>query len=72
MQIMYLERRRSAFGPLPDWVSKAPLTAPHPAILNAMLNAAACASSSAALPEIVKKALDEKAAGKPGVSRPHN
>ena len=73
MEILYLETPRP-LGPFgAAGVGEAPLTAPHPAILNAIYNACGVRIFKVpALPEIVKKALDEKAAGKPGVVPAHN
>ena len=49
-------------------VGEAPLTAPHPAILNAIYNACGVRILKVpALPEVVKKALTEKAAGQAGI-----
>lgn len=68
MEIMYLETPRP-LGPFgAAGVGEAPLTAPHPAILNAIYNACGVRILKVpALAEVVKKALDEKAAGKSGV-----
>ncbi|WP_018606887.1 molybdopterin-dependent aldehyde oxidoreductase [Uliginosibacterium gangwonense] len=68
MEILYLETPRPQ-GPYgAAGVGEAPLTAPHPAILNAIYNACGVRIFKVpALPELVKKALDEKAAGKPGI-----
>jgi aldehyde oxidoreductase len=68
MEIMYLETPRP-LGPYgAAGVGEAPLTAPHPAILNAIYNACGVRILKVpALAEVVKKALDEKAAGKSGV-----
>lgn len=68
MEILYLETPRPQ-GPYgAAGVGEAPLTAPHPAILNAIYNACGVRILKVpALPELVKKALDEKAAGKPGI-----
>ena len=73
MEILYLETPRP-LGPFgAAGVGEAPLTAPHPAILNAIYNACGVRILKVpALPEIVKKALDEKAAGKSGVVPAHN
>jgi aldehyde oxidoreductase len=73
MEILYLETPRP-LGPFgAAGVGEAPLTAPHPAILNAIYNACGVRIFKVpALAEIVKKALDEKAAGKPGVVPAHN
>ncbi|MDR3370922.1 molybdopterin-dependent aldehyde oxidoreductase [Rhodoferax sp.] len=68
MEIMYLETPRP-LGPFgAAGVGEAPLTAPHPAILNAIYNACGVRVFKVpALAEVVKKALDEKADGKSGV-----
>ena len=68
MEIMYLETPRP-LGPFgAAGVGEAPLTAPHPAILNAIYNACGVRILKVpALPELVKKGLDLKAAGKPAV-----
>jgi aldehyde oxidoreductase len=68
MEILYLETPRP-LGPFgAAGVGEAPLTAPHPAILNAIYNAVGVRILKVpALPEIVKKALDDKAAGGSGV-----
>jgi aldehyde oxidoreductase len=73
MEILYLETPRP-LGPFgAAGVGEAPLTAPHPAILNAIYNACGVRIFKVpALPEIVKKALDEKAAGGAGIVPAHN
>ena len=62
MEILYLETPRP-LGPFgAAGVGEAPLTAPHPAILNAIYNACGVRILKVpALAEIVKKALDENA-----------
>jgi aldehyde oxidoreductase len=72
MEILYLETPRP-LGPFgAAGVGEAPLTAPHPAILNAIYNACGVRIFKVpALPEVVKKALDDKAAGKAGVVPAH-
>ena len=72
MEIMYLETPRP-LGPFgAAGVGEAPLTAPHPAILNAIYNACGVRIFKVpALAEVVKKALDDKAAGKAGVVPAH-
>lgn len=73
MEILYLETPR-AYGPYgAAGVGEAPLTAPHPAILNAIYNACGVRVMKVpALPEVVKAALDAKAAGGSGVVPAHN
>lgn len=68
MEIMYLETPRPQ-GPYgAAGVGEAPLTAPHPAILNAIYNAVGVRILKVpALPEVVKKGLELKAAGKPAI-----
>ena len=72
MEILYLETPR-AYGPYgAAGVGEAPMTAPHPAILNAIYNACGVRIFKVpALPELIKAALDEKAAGKPGIVPAH-
>lgn len=62
MEILYLETPRE-YGPLGSaGVGEAPLTAPHPAILNAIYNACGVRIFRVpALPDVVKAALDAKA-----------
>jgi aldehyde oxidoreductase len=68
MEIMYLETPRP-LGPFgAAGVGEAPLTAPHPAILNAIYHACGVRVLKVpALPEVVKRALTEKAAGQAGI-----
>jgi aldehyde oxidoreductase len=68
MEILYLETPRPQ-GPYgAAGVGEAPLTAPHPAILNAIYNAVGVRILKVpALPELVKKGLELKAAGKPAI-----
>jgi aldehyde oxidoreductase len=65
MEILYLETPRP-LGPFgAAGVGEAPLTAPHPAILNAIYNACGVRIFKVpALAEVVKAGLDAKAAGK--------
>jgi aldehyde oxidoreductase len=68
MEILYLETPRGE-GPYgAAGVGEAPLTAPHPAILNAIYSACGVRVFRVpALPELIKAALDAKAQGKPAV-----
>jgi aldehyde oxidoreductase len=68
MEILYLETPRSE-GPYgAAGVGEAPLTAPHPAILNAIYSACGVRVFRVpALPELIKAALDAKAQGKPAI-----
>jgi aldehyde oxidoreductase len=73
MEIHYIETPR-ALGPYgAAGVGEAPLTAPHPAILNAIYNACGVRVFKVpALPELIKAALDAQAEGKPAVVPAHN
>jgi len=73
MEILYLETPRP-LGPFgAAGAGEGPLTAGHPAILNAIYNACGVRIMKIpALPEIVKAGLDLKAAGKPAIIPAHN
>ena len=72
MEILYLETPRP-LGPFgAAGVGEAPLTAVHPAVLNAIYNACGVRIFKVpALPELIKAALDAKAEGKPAVVPAH-